>query len=153
MTELTDVTTKYQDTQRLMVGHNEMTREREERIDKLKEMYYEASEKLDKVVVEHGTIKIEHAKNLEQYKVAANDLEDTIEKLHLTNKVRHETEIKLGEEIEKTKGLQDVVKMKEETLIKRGNEIEDMDKKCIDLERDKEIGEIKRTGIERSLEQ
>merc|ERR1712166_517854 len=117
-----------------------MTREREERIDKLKDMYYEAQEKLEKVTVELGTIQIEHAKNLELYQVASTDLEDTIEKLHLTNKVRHETEIKLGEEIEKTKGLQDVVKMKEETLIKRGAEIEDMDKKCIDLERQCEIG-------------
>jgi hypothetical protein len=88
-----------------MVGHNEMTREREERIDKLKEMYYDTQEKYDKVVIELGTLKIEHTKNLELYKVASSDLDDTIEKLHLTNKVRHETEIKLGEEIEKTKGL------------------------------------------------
>jgi len=144
MGELSQITGEYQETKRLMVGHNEMTREREERIDKLKDMYYEAQEKLEKVTVELGTIQIEHAKNLELYQVASTDLEDTIEKLHLTNKVRHETEIKLGEEIEKTKGLQDVVKMKEETLIKRGAEIEDMDKKCIDLERQCEIGEIKR---------
>ena len=31
-------------------------------------------------------------------------LEDTVKKLHLTNKVRHETEIKLAEELEKGKG-------------------------------------------------
>ena len=119
MAELKEITTKYQETQRLMVGHVEMTKEREERIDDLKTKYYASTEKLEVITVELGTLKIEHAKNLEMYKVASTDLEDTIEKLHLTNKVRHETEIKLGEEIEKTKGLQDIVKMKEETLQKR----------------------------------
>ena len=69
------------------------------------------------------------------YDQAAADLDDTTEKLHLTNKVRHETEIKLGEEIEKCKGLQEVVKIKEDTLGKRSNEIEELDKKVIDLER------------------
>ncbi len=37
--------------------------------------------------------------------VAQSDLADTVTKLHATNKVRHETEIRLGEEIEKNKSL------------------------------------------------
>ena len=49
--------------------------------------------------------------------------------------MRHETEIKLGEEIEKTKGLQDIVKLKEDTLTKKAAEIEELDKKNLDLER------------------
>jgi hypothetical protein len=88
-----------------MVGHNEMTREREERIEKLKDRLQEIQEKFDSLTIEHGTLQIEHAKNLELYNTCSLDLEDTTEKLHATNKVRHETEIKLGEEIEKTKGL------------------------------------------------
>ena len=52
---------------------------------------------------------IAHAKVEGQYLEAAVELKDTTEKLHITNKVRHETEIKLGEEIEKRKCLRDVV--------------------------------------------
>ena len=43
----------------------------------------------------------------------------------MTNKVRHETEVKLGEEIEKTKNLQEIIRMKEHTLGRRATEIEE----------------------------
>jgi len=39
-----------------MVGHNEMTREREERIEKLKERLHEIQEKFDALTIEHGTL-------------------------------------------------------------------------------------------------
>jgi len=119
MEELQEVTTKYQETQRVMVGHNEMTREREERIDTLNKKYQDICEKYEQVNIEYGILKIEHAKNMEMLRVSSADLQDTTEKLHLTNKVRHETEIKLGEAIEKTKGLQSLVELKETTLIKK----------------------------------
>ena len=118
-----------------MVGHNEMTREREERIEKLKDRLHEITEKFDALTIEHGTLQIEHAKNLELYNTCSLDLEDTTEKLHATNKVRHETEIKLGEEIEKSKGLQDIIKIKEDNIMKKSTEIEELDKKNLDLER------------------
>lgn len=118
-----------------MIGHDELAREREERIEKLKAELNTIKIDFEKLEIEHESLKINHSKVLEQYDQAAADLDDTTEKLHLTNKVRHETEIKLGEEIEKCKGLQEVVKIKEDTLGKRSNEIEELDKKVIDLER------------------
>jgi hypothetical protein len=45
---------------------------------------------------------------------AQKDLTDTVSKLHTTNKVRHETEIKLGEQSEKNKSLQELLQLKEE---------------------------------------
>jgi len=53
----------------------------------------------------------------------------------VTNKVRHETEVKLHEEIDKNKNLSDIVKDKEEILLKRTNEIEELDRRVIELER------------------
>lgn len=50
-------------------------------------------------------MKIGHLKIVEEHETCKNDLADTVEKLHLTNKVRHETEVKLGDEIEKTQSL------------------------------------------------
>jgi hypothetical protein len=76
-------------------------------------------------------------------------LEDAIEKLHVTNKVRHETEVKLHEEVEKNKNLQEIIRDKDEMLAKRTQEIEELDKKVIELERANETLEIKKAGIER----
>lgn len=90
------------------------------------------------MTIEHGTLKIEHAKNLELYNTCSLDLDDVTEKLHATNKVRHETEIKLGEEIEITKSLRDIVKLKDDTITKKSAEIEELDKKNTELEREKE---------------
>ena len=39
-----------------MVGHNEMTREREERIEKLKDRLHEITEKYEALTIEHGTL-------------------------------------------------------------------------------------------------
>jgi hypothetical protein len=63
------------------------------------------------------------------------DFESTTDKLHVTNKVRHENEIKLGEEVEKTRGLQELLRAKEDTLVRRAAEIEELDKKVLELER------------------
>jgi len=41
----------------------------------------------------------------EQYETCKRDLDDAIEKLHLTNKVRHETELRLNEETERARSL------------------------------------------------
>ena len=75
-----------------------------------------------------------------------------IEKLHVTNKVRHETEIKLDDEIQKNKTLSDIIKEKDEINNKRVEEIEELDKKVIELERMNETLEIKKTGLERQFE-
>lgn len=150
--QLNEVQKEYQDIRKKMIGHDELAKEREERIEKLKSELEIIKAKFEKLDIEHGTLMITHAKVEGQYQESAADLKDTTEKLHITNKVRHETEIKLGEEIEKCKGLQDVVKIKEETLNKRASEIEELDKKVIDLERLLEQVEIKKQGVERAAE-
>ena len=127
-----------------MIGSDELAREREERIDSYKKEIQELKVDLEKLTIEHESLKINFQKINEQYTAASNDLEDTTEKLHLTNKVRHETEIKLGEEIEKCKGLQNMIKVKEESLGKKVTEIEDLDKRVIDLERAQEALDIKK---------
>ena len=63
-----------------------------------------AYEKLD---LAHGTLTIQNEKVTQQYDSCKRDLDDAIEKLHITNKARHETEIKLEEEIEKCRNLKE----------------------------------------------
>ena len=68
------------------------------------------------------------------------------------NKARHDLEIKLQDEIERNKSLQEVVTLRDETLEKRAQEIEELDKKVIDLERNCETIEIKKQGVERQFD-
>ena len=72
--------------------------------------------------------------------------------MHITNKVRHDTEVKLGEEIEKNHSLQEMLKFKEETLNKRAQEIDELDRKQIELERQIEAADIKKQTVERAAE-
>ena len=88
----------------------------------------------------------------EQYDQCKLDLDNAIEKLHLTNKVRHETELKLTEEQERCRSLQDVIRDKDEQLHKRAQEIEELDKRVIELERANENIEVKKAAIERQFE-
>lgn len=99
--------------------------------------------------LKHGTLVIQYEKVREQYETSKKDLDDAIEKLHVTNKVRHETEVKLYEEVDKNKTLNEIIRDKEDTLTKRTSEIEDLDKRVIELERLNEALEIKKAGIER----
>jgi len=64
MAELTQITTDYQETKRQMVGHNEMSREREERIDKYKADLIAIKEAFDVLEIEHGSLKINYEKTL-----------------------------------------------------------------------------------------
>ena len=69
--------------------------------------------------MKHGTLSIQYEKVKEQYETCKRDLDDAIEKLHVTNKVRHETEVKLNEEVDKNKSLNDIIKDKDDILQKR----------------------------------
>jgi hypothetical protein len=64
-------------------------------------------------------LKIHNEKNVEQKESALKDLADTAKKLHITNKVRHETEIKLAEAVEDKKGVNEVLKMNNETMLRK----------------------------------
>jgi chromosome segregation ATPase len=152
MGELETINKEYSEVKRQMVGHNELKREREERIEKLKSELMEIYDNHDNLDIEFSTLKINYAKTFDMHAVCSKDLDSTTEKLHLCNRVRHETEIKLGAEVEKVKNLQEIVRMKEEILEKRQSEIEDLDKRVIDFERQVEAGEIKRQGLERAGE-
>ncbi len=88
----------------------------------------------------------------DQYETAKRDLDDAIDKLHVTNKVRHETELKLTEEIERGRALADVIRDKDEQLHKRAQEIEDLDRRVLELERTNENIEIKKASLERQFE-
>lgn len=152
MVELNKVNIESQESKREIIGFNEIQKEREERIDKLKKDLRELKILHEELDIKHGTLSIQYEKIKEQYDTCRRDLDDAIEKLHITNKVRHETEVKLHEEQDKNKTLNEIIKDKEEILTKRALDIEELDKKVIELERANEALEIKKAGVERQYD-
>lgn len=68
------------------------------------------------------------------------------------NKARHDLETKMTDEIERNRSLQDIVRIKEDSILKQQGEMEDLDRKCVDLERSIESIEIKKQGLERQFD-
>lgn len=152
MKEINKVSVEFQESKREIIGFGEIQKEREERIDKLKKELRELKINHEELDLKHGTLTIQHDKVKEQYENTKKDLDDAIEKLHITNKVRHETEVRLNEEFLKNKSLTDIIRDKDDILSKRAAEIEELDRRLIELERQNEALEIKKAGVERSYE-
>jgi hypothetical protein len=68
------------------------------------------------------------------------------------NKARHDLETKLTDEIERTRQLADICRLKEEQIQKRQIELDEADRKVIELDRKLEALDIKRQSIERQLD-
>lgn len=60
--QLNEVQKEYQDIRKKMIGHDELAKEREERIEKLKSELEIIKAKHEKLDIEHGTLMITHAK-------------------------------------------------------------------------------------------
>lgn len=114
ISEMNKIQLEAQESKREIIGFGEIQKEREERIEKLRTELKEVKTKYDEVDLQHGTLLIQHEKVRELYDQCKLDLDNAIEKLHLTNKVRHETELKLTEEQERCRALQDVIRDKDE---------------------------------------
>lgn len=96
---------------------------------------------------------IDHTKVKELFDQATKDLTDTVQKLHLTNKVRHDTEAQLGESKAREADLKENLKVREIMVKQRQYEIDEQEKVIKGLEHDKEHLEIKKQGLDRTVEQ
>jgi chromosome segregation ATPase len=105
ITEINKLNIEFQESKREIIGFGEIQKEREERIEKLKFELRELKVNFEELDLKYGTLTIQHEKVREQYDTCKRDLDDAIEKLHLTNKVRHETELRLTEESERCRSL------------------------------------------------
>jgi chromosome segregation ATPase len=65
MAELNTVTTDYQNIKRQVVGHDELNKEREERIERLKTELAELKTNYEALEIERGTLKINYGKVIE----------------------------------------------------------------------------------------
>ena len=112
--DINKINLEFQESKREIIGFSEIQKEREERIEKLKIELRDLKVAFEDIDLKYGTLNIHHEKIKDQYDTCKRDLDDAIDKLHITNKVRHETELRLSEESERARSLQDVIRDKDE---------------------------------------
>ena len=103
MKELHLINSTFQELKRANISHDENLKQRDDKIETLKSDLSSLNTKYEDMDLEFGSLKIQYEKEKEQLALTQKELEDTVHKLHITNKVRHETEVKLGEGHEKMK--------------------------------------------------
>ena len=135
-----------------MISFTQTKEEKDTKIDQLKTDLRAAEMSSDGYKLKLNTLTIHSEKQKEQIIALQQSYDDTVQKLHHMNKARHDLETKMTEEIERNRSLQDIIRIKEENLLKQQGEIEDLDRKCIDLERNIESIEIKKQGLERQFD-
>lgn len=135
-----------------MIGHNQMTQEKDDTIFKLKEIVDTNSKELEILISKKNSNMIDLDKTNDQLLTCQKDLTDTVSKLHTTNKARHETEIRLGEAMEQQKIDKEALKLKDEMISRKNNDSEEYDKRIVELMRTNESLDTKKQGIERQFE-
>lgn len=138
MADLNTVTSELQDLRKDMIGANEVKKEREERIKKQKNEMSSLKSAFDELEIKYNSMVITQNKTQDSLVQTEKDLKDTVKKLHETDKNRHDTEIRLLEEINKSKELSETVKTKDDSVLIKERQIEEMDKKNLDLMRQNE---------------
>jgi len=101
---------------------------------------------------EHGELKVQHQNLQEKYEKTNEELEDTVRKLHITNKVRHETEIKIGEAHEREKDHLETIRERDMWLTQKNRALEDLEKQLANVEKERETLEIKKIALDRTVE-
>jgi chromosome segregation ATPase len=93
MVDLQDTTSNLQQNKREMIGFSEVSREREDKISKMKEDLMTLKLTLDERELQFGTLAIKFKKNEDTLTEMRKEYDDVVDKLHKVTKARHELEI------------------------------------------------------------
>ena len=80
-----------------MLKYDQHLKSKDRKIDELKAKLTNSQDNFEDLETKYNTLAIEQLKIKEAYSTAKKDLQDTNNKLHITNRARHELEIKVGE--------------------------------------------------------
>ena len=138
--ELKETVQTLQHSQRQVLGFNEIKKEREERIDKLKTEFESLSVTHKKTDAKLSKTTIELEKTSDQLQSISSEYHNTVEKLKRINKARNDKESRLSEEKNLTYRLKKEVKELTSTIREKMRLIE-QDKTTIG-QRDKDIRRI-----------
>jgi chromosome segregation ATPase len=120
------------------LGFEEILKEREERILRVKSLLTEIQNSHKILDKQHSSLKLDYERAMDNFNEQKVELEDTINKLKITNKARNENELQLNEEREKQKELKTLLNEKEDRIHKYINEIQKLEKQLFNLRKEKD---------------
>lgn len=120
------------------LGFDEILKEREERILRIKLLLTEVQNSHKVLDKQYSILKLDYERVLQNFNEQKIELDDTIDKLKMTNKVRNENDLKLNEQREKEKELKTLLGEKEDRIQKYIGEIQKLEKQAFSLRKEKE---------------
>ena len=103
--ELSQVTKELHDIKREMVTFKHREHEQKQKIEILSTELAEIKVKYESLVIVQGNLEIRHVQVTSSLEQSTIDYHETIDKLHIMNKARHDLETKLVDEIERNRSL------------------------------------------------
>lgn len=135
-----------------LVGVQEIKRDRDDRLDKLRLELEELTERHDRLDKEHTALRVSHEHVTEEHRAMKLDYESVSEKLRLANRVRNEKEELLNEKMKALHKMSENFQEKEHQVERLKKEVDKLSKRLQDTELLNDALEIKRRSIEKQAE-
>jgi chromosome segregation ATPase len=147
-----NIVEELQKFKRNSLGFDEILKEREERILRIKLLLTEVQNSHKVLDKQYSLLKLDHERVLQNFNEQKIELDDTIDKLKMTNKVRNENDLKLNEQREKEKELKTLLNEKEDRIQKYIGEIQKLEKQAFSLRKEKESLDSEKTNETKHFE-
>lgn len=102
-----EVFLEMQEYKKQLVGIQEIKKDRDDRIEKLREEFESVSKNFERLDKDYTTLKISNEHTVEEFEQMKLDYENVAEKLKVSNKVRNDKEEQLNEKIKQNQQLYD----------------------------------------------
>ena len=124
-----------QEYKKQLVGIQEIKKDRDDRIERLRDEFEMLTKNYDVLDRDHTGLKVHHDHISEEHEQLKLDFSSVSEKLRISNKVRNEKEEMLNEKINLTHQLNDTIKDRDYQIEKNRREIEKLIKRLQEVER------------------
>lgn len=146
------VVEELQKYKRESLGYEEILKERENRITRVKALLIEVQNSHKILEKQHSVLKLDYERAIQDYNEQKIELDDTINKLKMTNRARNENELKLNEEREREKELKTLLGEKEDRIQKYITEIQKLEKQLFNMRKEKESIESEKANDNKHFE-
>ena len=147
-----DMFNEMQDYKMQLVGVQEIKKDRDDRIDRLRAELDALTRKYDILEREHTSMKVNYQHIQDEHATLKADYDNVSEKLHLSNKVRNEKEELLADKTKQMHLLNENYTEKEATVERLKREIEKMHKRLSEMEMQNDQLDIKKKSAEKQSE-
>ena len=144
-----DMFNEMQDYKMQLVGVQEIKKDRDDRIDRLRAELDALTRKYDILEREHTSMKVNYQHIQDEHATLKADYDNVSEKLHLSNKVRNEKEELLADKTKQMHLLNENYTEKEATVERLKREIEKMHKRLSEMEMQNDQLDIKKKSAEK----